>query len=249
LFASADLLEYGRLLLACENANLKLNCLILTLVFQTRDELIRRVSRHYALSAVQRLYRMLGAADILGSPVNLVKNLGSGVYDFFHEPALGIVQSPAEFGSGIARGTKSLLKNSVYGIFNTTSKVTGSIGTGAAKLTFDEEYQRERDYSNARDKPKHAADGVWHGAKSFGSGLFKGISGIVTEPVKGASSEGASGLAKGTLRGVTGVFMKPTVGAIVRSCFVFPFVLSCHMRVGSLVCAVADGAARTLFPS
>lgn len=47
--------------------------------------------------------------------------------DFFYEPAQGLVSSPKDFGEGIAKGTSSLFKKSVFGVFNTTSKVTGSI--------------------------------------------------------------------------------------------------------------------------
>jgi hypothetical protein len=76
------------------------------------------------------VYKILGSFEFLGSPMVLVSNLGTGFYDFFHEPAQGIVSSPQDFGIGLAKGTKSLVKNSVYGIFNTVSKITGSITRG-----------------------------------------------------------------------------------------------------------------------
>ena len=70
-----------------------------------------------------------------------ISDLGAGVYDFFKEPANGIVLGPKEFGSGLAKGSSSLVKHSVHGIFNTTSKVSNTIGSGIAILSFDHEYQ------------------------------------------------------------------------------------------------------------
>ena len=49
------------------------------------------------------MFKILGSADILGSPVSFISNMGTGVYDFFHEPALGLVSSPQDFGRGIKK--------------------------------------------------------------------------------------------------------------------------------------------------
>lgn len=35
---------------------------------------------------------ILGSFEFLGSPLSLVNNLGTGVYDFFYEPAQGLVK-------------------------------------------------------------------------------------------------------------------------------------------------------------
>jgi len=53
-----------------------------------------------------------------------------------------------------------------------------------------------------------------HGARDFGVGIYKGVTGIVTEPIKGVRKEGAVGLAKGLGRGLIGVVLKPTIGTI-----------------------------------
>lgn len=41
---------------------------------------------------------MVGSVEFLGNPVGLINNLGTGVYDFFYQPAVGLVSSPEEFG-------------------------------------------------------------------------------------------------------------------------------------------------------
>lgn len=40
---------------------------------------------------------------MLGNPVGLVNNLGTGVVDFFYEPAQGLVKSPKDFSVGLAK--------------------------------------------------------------------------------------------------------------------------------------------------
>jgi hypothetical protein len=76
-------------------------------------------------------------------------------------------------------GTGSLVKNSVYGLFNTVSKITGSIGKGVSTLSMDEQYMRERQERSVREKPKHVGEGVLLGVRDLGLGIFKGITGIV----------------------------------------------------------------------
>jgi hypothetical protein len=96
-----------------------------------------------------------------------VNNLGSGVYDFFHEPAKGMIQSPQDFGIGLAKGTTSLVKNSIKGIFNSASKISGSIGSNIATLAMDSEYLKERQERDLREKPKHFGDGLLLGVRDF----------------------------------------------------------------------------------
>ena len=52
------------------------------------------------------------------------------------------------------------------------------------------------------------------GGKSFGLGLWYGITGVFVQPVKGATTEGAWGLVKGTGKGLVGLVVKPTVGVL-----------------------------------
>jgi hypothetical protein len=40
----------------------------------------------------QKIYGILGSVDFLGNPVSLVSTLGTGVADFFYEPAMGLVK-------------------------------------------------------------------------------------------------------------------------------------------------------------
>ena len=48
--------------------------------------------------------------------------------------------------------------------------------------------------------------------KGFGLGLYDGISGLVTQPVKGAQQGGALGFMKGFGKGIGGAVCKPASG-------------------------------------
>eukprot|EP01119_Soliformovum_irregulare_P017031 TRINITY_DN5016_c0_g2_i3.p1 TRINITY_DN5016_c0_g2~~TRINITY_DN5016_c0_g2_i3.p1 ORF type:complete len:2265 (-),score=532.32 TRINITY_DN5016_c0_g2_i3:78-6224(-) len=200
-----------KLLVNVDHAPLEINGLLLKNPFLTRGDLTDRIWKHYTSQSVRQIYKVLGSMEFLGSPVSLFTNIGTGFYDFFYEPAKGIVKSPKEFGKGVAKGTTSLIQNSAYGIFNATSKITGSIGTGIAHLSMDPEYMKDRQERNIRTKPKHVGEGVLYGARDLGLGLFKGVTGLIEEPIKGAS-QGMGGFVKGLGRGVVGVAVKPMVG-------------------------------------
>jgi len=141
----------------------------------------------------------------------LFSNISTGVMDFFYEPAKGVIESPEAFAKGLAKGTSSLVKNTVYATFSSVSQVVGAIGKGVAKLSCDDEYVRRRQ-ANQRKKPKHALDGAAQGAIALGRGFFDGISGLVLKPVEGVRREGAAGLFKGIGQGVIGVAVKPIAG-------------------------------------
>jgi hypothetical protein len=49
-------------------------------------------------------------------------------------------------------------------------------------------------------------------AQGFGYGFYDGISGLVTQPMKGAEKEGAAGFLKGIGRGIGGLVLKPGAG-------------------------------------
>lgn len=59
------------------------------------------------------------------------------------------------------------------------------------------------------EKVTDFASGLRVATKEFGFGLFDGISGLVTQPMRGAEKEGAMGLLKGFAKGIGGVALKP----------------------------------------
>jgi hypothetical protein len=196
------------------NAPVRLNALLTKYVFSTWTEVQTRVTTHYMQQVLSQVHRLLGASAAIGNPVGLVSNLGAGVKDFFYEPAQGLTESPAAFGRGVARGTRSLIENSVYGIFNSVSGLTETAATALSTASFDARYQREREQRRAAQQPAHAGQGVLMGGLSVARGIVQGVTGIVTEPVRGAREGGALGFARGLGRGVVGVVVKPVIGVV-----------------------------------
>jgi hypothetical protein len=200
-------------LITIDEAPLFLGGLLMTNCFTSQDEFIARLTSHYVKSVLKQLFMLVGSSDALGNPVSLVNSLGTGVYDLVHEPAEGATQSPAQFGIGIAKGTGSLLKNSLGGVLATAEKLVGNVSKLGEKLSMDKEYQQEREKMKLK-KAHHVGTGLTYGFKELGTGLFQGVSGLVTQPVKGAKSKGLKGFATGLGKGLVGVVVKPTVGVV-----------------------------------
>jgi len=194
-----------------DNASLCFNSLYLENPFLSQDHLTQIVSSHYTRQGIQQIYKLLGSTEALGNPVGLFSNVGTGVMDFFYEPAQGIIQSPQAFAKGLAKGTSSLVKNTVYGTFNSVSKIAGAIGKGVATLSFDDDYVKKRQI-NQRKQPKHFISGAGQGVFALGKGIFDGVTGIVVKPVQGVRKDGAKGFAKGLGQGIIGVAVKPVAG-------------------------------------
>lgn len=178
-----------------------------------------------------QLHNIIGSADFLGNPVGLFNNVSSGVSDLFYEPLQGFeITRPQDFGIGIAKGTASLVKKTLYGVTDTFSKFTGSVGKGLSVITMDEKFQERRRVSRIRNRPKHAGTGVTEGAASFARSVASGITGIVvlftfislliitlhssskSKPMEGAERNGISGFFSGLGKGIVGVIAKPVIG-------------------------------------
>ena len=144
-----------------------------------------------AFNVLSELYKVLGNVELVGAPVSLISTLGTGVVDFFYEPAKGIVHGPDEFARGVASGTVSLIKNSAYGIFHTVGQVTGGMSKGIAVLSLDRHYMKR-----FNRRPVSAQEGIRQGAQDLGVGIYEGVTGIVTDPLRGAEASGMRGFFK-----------------------------------------------------
>lgn len=202
----------GMAITAIDSVPVKLYSAEMTDVFGTRGQIFSVIWMHYRAQLASEIFTLIGHAEILGNPVGLLNNLGTGVVDFFYEPAHGMIKGPIGAGKGLIRGTGSLLKNTIQGTFGTVSKLANSLATGIT-LAQDREYLsgRQREKMN---KPKNVVDGVGMGFKVFFSNLGKGIAGVVTEPYKGYKKKKIKGLLVGGVRGVSGLFIKPMAGIL-----------------------------------
>ncbi|KAF9185293.1 hypothetical protein BGZ51_009186 [Haplosporangium sp. Z 767] len=196
-----------------DGAPITLNALLLENVRASAPVLMDLLQRHYSQDFFYQLHMIVGSIEFLGNPVGLFSNLGSGVADFFYEPYQGFVMGdPQDIGLGLARGTSSLLKKTVFGFSDSLAKISGSVGKGLSAATMDKTFQERRRMGNQRNAPKHALSGLSQGATSFAQGLVSGVTGIVEQPLNGAQSGGVEGFFKGVGKGLVGAVTKPLVG-------------------------------------
>ncbi|BFZ60577.1 Vacuolar protein sorting-associated protein 13 [Saitoella coloradoensis] len=196
------------------DAPVRLDGLLMENLRVTTPMLVQRFTKHYGDQFLYQVHKILGSADFLGNPVGLFTNISSGVADVFYEPYKGFVMSdrPQDLGIGLAKGTASLVKKTVFGVTDSVSKFTGSISKGLAAATMDKQFQDSRRMSRIRNRPKHALFGVTAGADSFVRSVASGATGIVTKPMEGLQKGGAGGLFKGIGQGLVGMATKPMIG-------------------------------------
>ncbi|KZT30580.1 vacuolar protein sorting-associated protein 13 [Neolentinus lepideus HHB14362 ss-1] len=195
------------------DAPLELNALAIKDMRLTPVELQNRVIYHYRQDTLRQLYRIIGSADFIGNPVGLFTNVSSGVADIFYEPWNGVVMhGNRELGIGIAKGAASFVKKTVFGLSDSMTKFTSSVGKGLSAATFDSEYQNRRRMTQRRNKPRHAIYGVTAGAEALANSVASGVEGVVMKPIEGAESGGAVGFFKGVGKGLVGAVTKPVIG-------------------------------------
>ena len=208
-------------------APLHLDSLLMEHVYLDGGELVLRLAAHYRRQVLQEIYKLIGSVEFLGAPTSLVSNLGTGVISLFYEPAKGIMQSPQDFGKGLATGTSSFVKLSVYAVFNTFSTVTGSAAKGLQSVANDPHFRwahqqtaRRGGRAAARQMVhEHPGRGQLHnirtslldGVRDLGSGVL-GLADIVMKPIEGAQMDGAKGFVFGLGTGAVGSLVKPVAG-------------------------------------
>ncbi|CZT47110.1 related to sterol glucosyltransferase [Rhynchosporium secalis] len=89
------------------------------------------------------------------------------------------LKSPMDFTLGIARG------------FHNAPKLYGD------------------DTVRVQEKVTDFPSGLKAAGKEFGYGMYDGITGLITQPMRGAEKEGAAGLFKGIGKGIGGLILKP----------------------------------------
>lgn len=162
------------------------------------EDLTSRIILHYREQVIYQIHRVLGSIDILGNPVGLFNTLSSGFGELFYEPYQGFIMSdrPQDLGIGIAKvgiqlkiivscliffyqGLGGFMKKGVFGITDSMSRFTGSLGKGISAATMDKKFQDRRRMNMTRNKPTHAIYGVTQGVGYFGTSIASGVVGLV----------------------------------------------------------------------
>ncbi|KAI8968041.1 hypothetical protein BDF20DRAFT_917267 [Mycotypha africana] len=198
------------------DAPIELNALIVENLRASSTDLSNRIYLHYRDQVIYQVHRVIGSVDLFGNPVGLFNTLSSGFKELFYEPYQGFIMSdrPQDIGIGLAKGVGGFMKKSVFGITDSMSRFTGSLGKGVSAATMDKGFQDRRRINMIRNKPTHALYGVTQGVGYFGTSIVSGFTGLVKRPIEGAEEDGVVGLISGIGKGVVGVFTKPMVGLL-----------------------------------
>ncbi|KAG8889576.1 hypothetical protein FRB99_003972, partial [Tulasnella sp. 403] len=119
-----------------------------------------------------------------------VTHFYGSIAQIFYNPSKGIVNTMTAIPRGCAK-----IVGSVYEGFHNMPKLYGS---------------EVREVGPVRD----FRSGLREGGKGFAFGIYDGITGLVTEPMKGAKEEGFVGAIKGSGRSFINASMRPAAGAL-----------------------------------
>ncbi|XP_064395949.1 intermembrane lipid transfer protein VPS13A-like isoform X2 [Halichondria panicea] len=197
----------GVILTSVQETEMKFSVFHLEYQPQTGHGLTNLLLKHYRNQLLFQLHTLIFGLDVLGNPVSVVRGVVDGAIDLFYEPIKGSVLGPKEFFEGLSLGLRSFFGAGVVGgITGASSRITGSVGDVLSKLTFDAEFINKRQQQKAKP-PK-----IGSKLGGFAKNVFEGVTGVVTQPVKGLQKEGAIGLLQGTGRGLVGLITRPTGG-------------------------------------
>jgi vacuolar protein sorting-associated protein 13A/C len=197
-----------------EQTNLTLNKDIRYNIHGKKEIIMSSIIDTYKQYLILNLMKIGVNIEILGTPLNLVKSLGTGVKDFFQKPVQGMLKGPLDGAKGLFIGTKSLVKNTVGGTLNTVSKITSGFSKEILILAHDENYINQRERKNMMHKPKTFVEGIGYGISSMMSGIYYGVTDVVRKPLEGAKKENLKGFGKGMIQGLGGLISKPVSGVV-----------------------------------
>ncbi|KHN78109.1 Vacuolar protein sorting-associated protein 13C [Toxocara canis] len=182
-------------------------------VFYSHQQLQNEILSHYLKQAIKQLHVLIFGLDVIGNPYGLVRDLSSGVQDFFYQPYKGAIKGPEEFAGGVRQGVRGLFGATVGGASGAVSRITGTLGKGLATLACDEEYARRRQRM-FNERSRGISGTVACGAEGVGRGFCEGVAGIVAKPIEGARTGGVGGFARGVGKGVIGAAVRPVSGVV-----------------------------------
>ncbi len=177
------------------------------------SETAKVLMQHYQWQALQCFFSLLGAVPVLGAPSEMFRGFASGVSIIFFPPALGRMRTAEELGHAVGRSAAALLHGTVGTFFQEAGKVTTAASKLAAKLTFDDDYKRQR-MIVSKSAAKNIGQGLLFAGRDVGVAAYNAVVGVVINPMHGAQSDGVRGFGRGICTGIAGLVTKPVVGML-----------------------------------
>jgi vacuolar protein sorting-associated protein 13A/C len=165
-------LSATKLIVAFDGVPIMLNSFKATDILDSFESLATRISAKYVSDILRELLPLAGNLitnlDMFGRPAGLVKNIGSGVVNFFYQPIHGAMQSPYGLITGIRTGTTVLVSEVLSSALGSASTIvdnaTKTVVQGATFLTGDEEFSKQQQNRRINSKRRHggAVQGTNH---------------------------------------------------------------------------------------
>lgn len=161
------------------------------------------------------LIKILGSLNVIGNPQQLFREISAGVKDFVDKPLDKVDDGimPLNVGTGLIKGTGSLVTHTVGGAFGSVNRITKTFADGISTIHIDKEYNVKR-VKLRFAKTNGLLEGLNKSMKQLGMGLAEGVKGVFLKPIEFAKKDGASGALKGTYMGLTGLVVKPVAGVL-----------------------------------
>jgi hypothetical protein len=194
-----------------EKVNIQLKAIEMNKVFGNSGEISEKIMHYYYYNLLGQALKLFFSVDILGNPLNLLQNLGSGVRDFFYLPIQGFINGPFEFLYGSISGTRSLVSHALGGALDSTEKIAKSVGKNLLKLSNSDDYLRER--QNLFSEASHNSL-LKMSFKIIFLGVKYGTRDLLYLPYLYYSNQGVLYLPKGIFMGLTSIFVKPISSAL-----------------------------------
>ncbi len=229
------LTDMARSLAQLSGFTLVFNELLLTHYYGSHYELGHIVALSLRQQALTQSYKLLGAMDLLGNPLNLFLGFGTGVVEFFRKTQAEMVGDADSKGEGL----RKLAKAVIGGPFSSVSKITGTVASLLEEVVgvrdgLSEELGMSSSSSSSSfgavamvseggtgpavggraAPPQHLGEGILKGGEVFYRSMKSGVKNIYEMPQQGASRDGFTGFLKGMGKGVVGALAAPLIGTL-----------------------------------
>lgn len=163
--------------------------------------------KHYYKSNIYNTLSATILLDKLGNPIGFVRSIGNAAMKIFESNNNNSFIDPGEFGDRLISNTKSIAQTAGEGILHSAGRITTTLGSISKAISLD------NSKSQLHNNTSHNIEsGLRNGFNSLISGVIKGATGIIKDPIKGFKENGTKGLMKGIATGVAGVVARPISG-------------------------------------
>lgn len=201
-----------------EDARMWLSGVLLKNALFDQQSIFAYLSSHYRRSLILELFKLVGAANVLGDPLALLQHISLGFWEFLSFPAMGLVESatkltPSGLIMGFVQGTKGLLQNFLFAISNAATKASSA----AHKAILLWGYGNQRNGIAEVSLVFPYNGNINSVEESLVGATLRGLVGLVIDPIRGAEEAGFRGFLYGLRHGAFGAVLIPA-SACLQMC-------------------------------